>query len=201
MEPFIQKKITALYKKHGKNTSAQVEEKVARPIISLWLIHTDIDTIIECINKINDFSKIKSVKVDDLIISALWQKAILAYGKIFLNSDHGFSKLELKNYALTKTELKIHAKLMDIRHNYIAHRGNNDFENCILIAVLNKYEDKYKFHFEFPTIQRVGNYINDSEIVKVLRYLEKLKAKVHQNIETKLIKLDKRIWDLLKPHE
>ena len=197
MDTFIKDKIIELVKEQEKRQIFEVDMKLAKPIISLWLIQTDIEQIIDTVKKVVTLSKLDKIKVDEIVISGLWQKTIVTYGKLFTKSEDGFSTLEQSEYIKTIEDKNLHDKLMDIRHSYIAHRGLSDFENCLLLAILDKTEENCSFEYTFPSANRIGNYLKDDEIQIMLNFLNRLHKMVYDKLQAKISKLDKKIWGII----
>src|SRR5437868_15366020 len=99
MEEELKKKLLKLFIKKGdKRKIYEVIPERAKPLTSLYLISQDLNVVLQSIQKAERLSRIKSIKIDQLIIAALYEKAIMTYGKVFLKSEDGFSKLEVKEY-------------------------------------------------------------------------------------------------------
>jgi len=175
-------------------TRFEVKDKNAKPIISLWLISQDIEEMIACVERAIKVQGITNV--DELIPKSLWEKMIISYGRIFSHSEDGFSKIETKHYFTSKRSLAIHNHLIGIRNSYLAHRGYNDYEHCLMILDLVKTDDQVRFQFSFPTAKQVG-YFN-SNIKSILRHIKILDRKVKENLGKKIKKLERFIIDELK---
>lgn len=72
----------------------------------------------------------------------LWYSLISLYGRCFTDSSHSKKpKLETNDlFNSSNDELETHKKLMDIRHTFIAHRGDNDNELPIVYLKIPKNE-------------------------------------------------------------
>lgn len=66
----------------------------------------------------------------DIVITSLFTTVIILYGKCFTDSSSSKSpKLEPKIFENADIKfLDLHKKLMDSRHNFVAHRGNSEHE-------------------------------------------------------------------------
>lgn len=64
---------------------------------------------------------------DDITGSSLWYMLISLHGRCFTDAtEGGFSKLEKDDcFGDDKILLETHEELMRLRHNFVAHRGNN----------------------------------------------------------------------------
>jgi hypothetical protein len=194
MEQAIKEKILDLAFKHDHVQMHEVDSKYAKPLISLHMIQCDIVGVIEAIKKAIALCKPEAIENDEIVISALWQKAIITYGKVFTKSADGFSSLEASKYIKTEADMEIHKKLMNIRNGFIAHRGANDFENILLVARLRREKNEVISEYGFPSAYRLGNYLKDDEIPETLAYLQRLKNDIVEKLESKIVKLDKKIW-------
>jgi hypothetical protein len=112
----------------------------AKKIISWYLISKDIQEMIDCMTPATVFGKVK--KVNPLLITGMWEKLLITYGKIFSASKDGYSTLNIK--FVDNCDLVLHNKLIGIRNSYLAHRGKNDYEHYTLIASLAGTETNVK---------------------------------------------------------
>ncbi|WP_316812900.1 hypothetical protein [Pedobacter heparinus] len=70
---------------------------------------------------------------------ALWQSIIITYGKCFTENMAGMSKLEKSVFEPhDKKYQEIHDHLMDLRHSYIAHRGDTANEQAMVFIKVSK---------------------------------------------------------------
>lgn len=72
-----------------------------------------------------------SVNDNKVISAALFHTVIMLYGKAFTDASHfGYPKLEPSDCFKEKEDLKeIHQHLMELRHNFVAHRGKTENEH------------------------------------------------------------------------
>lgn len=172
-----------------------VKSDVARPCVSYALIIQDLELAIDSVEKaVMMLDKIKNL--DDLIVSALWQQAVMAYARCFTSTESGFSKLEAKQCFKTAKARLNHKKLMDFRMSHIAHRGLHKRSRSMMLAVLQQREEGLSFEYSFPTIHELGHYHKRPE--SVLAFLGELKDRVQQALDKKVSKVDKYIWEDLK---
>ena len=139
-------------------------------------------------------AKIKNL--DDLIVSALWQQAVMAYARCFTSTESGFSKLEAKQCFNTARARLNHKKLMDLRMSHIAHRGLHERSRSMMLAVLQQREEGLSFEYSFPTIYELGHY--HKRPASVLKFLGDLRDQVQHSLDKKVSKVDKYIWEDLK---
>jgi hypothetical protein len=100
---------------------------VSRKIIAYQSIRQD---LILCKDALN---KLLNETVDKTTSSCLYYTVIALYGKCFTDATTSkSSKFELKDFGQNNSELlTIHAELMELRHNFVAHRGISKSETII----------------------------------------------------------------------
>lgn len=170
----------------------EVNSRTAKPIISLYLITGDIAEMITCIDTLIILEKFKPINL--LMVSALWEKMIIAYGKIFSESKDGFSKLEYQQYFKEAGEITLHNEILKIRHSYLAHRGNNEFEYHIMLVDLVGTEQNCQLEFSVPGLKTIGNYFQP---MKIKRHLKNLGKRVKAQLHAKMQKLEVNIYQEL----
>jgi hypothetical protein len=174
-------------------TRYEIIDPRVKSIISLWLILKDLEEMIDCIERAKKVQLINNI--DQLIPKSLWEKMVISYGKIFSQSDDGFSKIESKHYFTSKRSLGIHEKLIKVRNSYLAHRGYNDYEHCLMTMDLVPKNGRVKLEFAFPTAKQIDYFNKDYGLI--LSHLKMLKRKVKGKLNEKVIKLERLIIDLL----
>jgi len=167
----------------------EIDNVIAKPIISLHLILLDIEEMIGCMDNIILLGKVKNA--NNLIVSALWEKAIISYGKIFSKSNDGFSSIESSTYFKNDGDIMRHNMIIDTRNNYIAHRGYNDFEYNIMVLDVVGTEEECYMEFSVPSLRKVGDYFNPNTVRKHFRNLSK---KVKRQLALKRNKLELRFF-------
>lgn len=81
----------------------------------------------------NSFYRAKQFDSEDTIRSSLFVSAIMAYGRVFTQSEgRNGVKLEGTPHWLGNdpTAIKRHNELMEFRHKIIAHTGNSPYRTC-----------------------------------------------------------------------
>jgi hypothetical protein len=191
MKEEFEKALLKATKRNDGSLRFKVVDQKAKPIISLWLISQDIVEMIACLDRMVKVQKIK--EIDKLIPTSLWEKMIVSYGKIFSNSNSGFSKIEAKHYFTSARSVDIHKKLIDIRNSYLAHRGYNEYEYSIMVMDLVEKSGKNSFEFSFPSLKQIGHYNKNHK--SILRHLKMLRKQVEKNLNGKIKKLQNFILD------
>jgi uncharacterized protein YutE (UPF0331/DUF86 family) len=190
MKERIDKEIVRRTKEEIKQPLYQITDKFAKPAISLYLIQNDIEEIANCITKAEGY-----IDKDELLVSSLWKNAVVTYGKIFAKSDDGFTSLE-KSDCISEKYLEIHNKLIALRNSFIAHRGENEVENSMLLTYEKRENGFISFEYTIPTAMKIGHLINDIELVKSL--ISELKTKVENKLNKKLKGIDTLLWKELE---
>jgi len=162
----------------------------AKKLISWYLISKDIQEMMDCMTLATAFGKVK--KVNPLLITGMWEKLLITYGKIFSSSKDGYSTLNVK--FVDNGDLVLHHKLLAIRNSYLAHRGENDYEHHTLIVSLAGTETNCKLEFLVPEVKLIGQYDNP---VLVRQYLKRLKKKVEKQLAYKKEKLEQTVYSEL----
>jgi|GEM_PF-4809288 len=183
----IKDNILKIVSGYDKQRKFVVNEQLSKQARCYWLIYHDIEIIEECLNEIISIDEDSN---QDLIVSALWQMAIMTYGKIFTNSEDGFIKLEYKIYIKDESFLNLHGHLIKLRNSFIAHRGENSFEKTLLIASLEQTNERSYFDYSFPTALKTGNYLDKDEMKVFMLLLNSLKEQLGTIIKIKVQKLD-----------
>ena len=190
MKDGIEKEIVRRTKEEIKKPLYQITDKFAKPAISLYLIQNDLIQISDCITKVESY-----VDKDDLLVSSLWKNAVVTYGKIFAKSDDGFTSLE-KSDCISDKYLKIHNELISLRNSFIAHRGDNEVENSMLLTYEIRENGFVNFEYTIPTAIQIGHLINDIDVVKDL--ISELKTIVENKLTKKLKGIDTLLWKELE---
>lgn len=105
--------------------------------------------------------------IDEVYLSALCYSLIIIYGKCFTDaSTHKYPKLETDIFENRNDLLKTHNFLMNLRHNFIAHRGDTPEEVGMLFLLIPK-NDKLKVKTSFKRIKRYSlkEYLDDIKIL------------------------------------
>jgi len=92
----------------------------------------------------------------ELIESALTYALISLYGKCFTDaSKSGYPKLNPKEIFEEGSELEeTHNVLMDLRHQFIAHRGDTESEVGIAFTIVPKTDDSLAQQIRFQQVKR-----------------------------------------------
>lgn len=162
--------------------------KDTQKIVSWYLISRDLDEMIGCMDLVYVLGKTPNINL--LMVSALWEKMIIAYGKIFGGSKDGYTTLQRK--MVGNADLPLHDQLIGLRNSFLAHRGENDFENHKLILSVEGTEDNCHVQFIVPWSKPVGQYGNP---VFVRQYLKRIRKKVLRQLAYMKESYEKEIYE------
>jgi hypothetical protein len=190
MKEDIEKEIVERTEKEIKKPLFQITNKFAKPAISLYLIQTDLEQITDCLTKAEGY-----VNQEDLLVSSLWKNVVVTYGKIFAKSDDGFTSLE-KSDCISEKYLEIHNELIRLRNSFVAHRGDNEVENGMLLVYQKQENGFISFEYTIPTAVRIGRLVNSIDLIKDL--ISELKTTVEKKLNKKLIGIDSLLWKELR---
>ncbi|RZJ77583.1 MAG: hypothetical protein EOO47_16365 [Flavobacterium sp.] len=127
----------ALRSSYPNNLLYEMPELLSKKLRSFMLIREDL-SFIEKIAEQLIFSR-QSSSSNSVIERALWQSIIITYGKCFTETKAGMSKLEKALFAKHGEKYEsMHNHLMDIRHSYIAHRGETANEQAMVFIKVSK---------------------------------------------------------------
>ncbi len=120
-----------------------------------------------------------------LIKSSLTYSIISLYGKCFTDASSSNSpKLEASELFKNEvTNIKTHEYLMDLRHQFIAHRGNTDAEAGLACMLIPKEGGLNKTELKFQQLKLTGfskkEILNIELLVKTI--IKKTEAKINKS--------------------
>lgn len=127
----------------------------------------------------------------ETIMTALWKSGIVTYGKCFTNSNDGQSKLEIKDCFIDHEYfIGIHNSLISIRNGFIAHRGDNEFEDTVMIMKVDPKNpndttyDMKSFRAGTSSFHNLVDYLNVIEHLQ--QYVELRNQKQIQKIHDRI---------------
>jgi hypothetical protein len=126
--------------------------------------------------------------------TCLWHSIIITYGKCFTDASKSKrTKLEISSIFKKEDEVNrmTHTKLMELRHGYIAHRGDNENDiSVVFLKVPKKEEMDFKssqyriksLRSASPTYNELENYLRlfESVLDVVKDKLQKQGEKTHK---------------------
>jgi len=168
----------------------EVPETDAKKMLSLYLIAQDLEEMVKCIN-LSEALGLPNTN-NTLMITALWEKVLIMYGKLFATSKDGYSSLN--ENMMNPVDLPLHRDIIALRNSYLAHRGKNILEHHKLILSVEGTEDNCHVEFIVPTIQLKGHYGNHAQI---RRHLKRLRKEVLLRLAHKRDKYEREVWETL----
>jgi hypothetical protein len=128
----------------------------------------------------------------EITLVSLWKSAIITYARCFTGSEDGCkTKLEAKEcFKGAEHLVPLHTSLMEIRHGYVAHRGNNEFEEIVLVMIVDKLQPK---EVNYITRSLRAGTTLFPKLLEQLKLIEYLKQHVQQRIDKQLRKLENYI--------
>lgn len=157
-----------------------IPKKNAKRIVAYGAMRYDLELILGYVGILKE-------KNDDIYASALTYAIISLYGKCFTDATgRKYPKLEPKNLFLDNPDLEVHHKyLMELRHNFIAHRGETEGEIGISYYAVKK-DEPTKTQLKYRQIKLSGF------AKERLQNFEKLFDFVYGVINEKFIKAGER---------
>ena len=111
-------------KNDGEHIEFALPNYIGKNLIAYQSMRGDILLCLDASQKLLSNNR----EYDDTIRGSLWRTIIALYGKCFIDATGSKSpKLEVKDCAFDEPILlETHNKLLQLRHNFVAHRGETD---------------------------------------------------------------------------
>jgi hypothetical protein len=190
MSEELNKEIIRRYNEMNKKQHIRISEKYAKRSISLKLILIDLDTILNCLELIN-----QRKNLEEIILNSLWNNIIITYGKIFTKSRNGFTSLVKKQCVKNEYD-QVHNDLINLRNQFVAHREDNEIENALLLVGENRSNGNVGFEYHLPVIMKTSAPIKDLQLLEEL--INDLKSYVNECLHENLKKIDYKLWAEIK---
>jgi len=148
---------------------------MSKKFIAYCSMHEDLNLLLEYINELT--------KENNRIVKSSLTYAMLAlYGKCFTDaSKNSYPKLEPKSLFVDQKELKtIHDFMMDLRHQFIAHRGKTDSEIGIAFMVVPK-ENIGGSQIRFKQLKQVS--FDGEKLLEIKTLIDYLIAELKNKIQ------------------
>lgn len=151
---------------------------LSKKYIAYNSMKADLNLIIQYINELRN-------PMNVVISSSLSYSLISLYGKCFTDaSKSSYPKLEPSTlFKESDGNYETHKYLMDLRNDFVAHRGETDNEIGISYILIPKGESLEKNNVNFSQIKTTGFSIEDlNRIEKLVKYIiEKLAVKIRKS--------------------
>lgn len=179
----IEKIVNAIKDKNdGSTLDFAVPGYAAKQVTSYQSMRSDLVLCKNCISELFDN------KNSEIVKSSLFYTIIVLYGKCFTDATSSRSaKLELSDFDKKKELIPYHTEIMNMRHNFVAHRGSSEHE--IGVAYLSLGVSDLARHVRVTQIKR-----KSFDSVKVDKYVELLDFLISV-VEEKYKKGGERLWN------
>ena len=187
-------------KKIEKDTdNYRLPDHLANALSSYMSMKLDIIMIIDQTKLLIEFKSKEFQKPsenNDLIVRALWYAIIITYGKLYSEATKSnSSKLNAKEVFKNDTRglREVHDYLIDIRNNFIAHRGDTDHEQgvvCLSIPKGKTIRTAPKLEYQIKLSKKAST--SHERQLKNLELFEWVKRIVDNNLSKKLEKVHER---------
>ncbi len=175
-----QKLLEKIRQENSESANFLIPKLFSKKLIDYNSIRNDLVHIIDSTETL--ISMRRSNSGSNTIRTCLWHSIIITYGKCF--TDASFSrrtKLEISTI-LSQDDVvckKTHSKLMELRHNYVAHRGDNENDiSVVFLKIPKDAEINYKSsHYKIKSLRSASPSYNQLEnylrlFIKVLNIVE-----------------------------
>ena len=149
------------------------------------------------VNAMNELIKITKHSLENNVVkTALWQSSVIIYCKCFSDSSkNGHSKLESKDcFKLENDLLAIHVDVFRVRNNFIAHRGENEYEQSIAFFTQPKKDSIEQIASQFKVKSLRANNLSIDNLENYL----KLFVFIENHVQEKINIQCKKIYKMLK---
>lgn len=175
---------------------------LTKKLASWMLVKEDLVFVKSCAMELIAAKQKSADNRNTTIEASLWYSLIITYGKCFTDNQSGYSRLEDKNCFNNLRELEeIHKSMMELRHGFIAHRGDTENEQAIVFMKIPKAEqigNQTEFKVSSakavsPSIEKISTYIKlfDYLLNLVQGKIQKQAEKVNLNF---LNEIDQKYW-------
>jgi hypothetical protein len=140
--------------------------------------------------ELNIEPKILDPIIRETVIPALWYSTIITYGRCFTAATQSANSSLEKNACFSAQDsqlLEIHEFLMDIRNNFVAHRGDTDNELAIVFMKVPKGEITAETAFSIKSVRTL------SPSTEILQECLKLFSHIQVIVENKIQKQTEKV--------
>ena len=179
--------LRSINEEHPHTDNYLIPKEIGRKVRSLMSIKWDLEDSRAALEELSVMILMHTG--DEVVRTALWKSAIITYGRCFTDSeDGGQSKLEIKDcFKNVKYFIPMHTSLINVRNGYIAHRGNNEFEETVLFMKVDRKEPEAVTYAMKSFRAATSSFEN---LVSYQNVIEHLQAYVEQRIQKQLHKID-----------
>lgn len=188
----ISEKLIKLAKrKFGDENIVMVVPKfMAKSFHSYCSMKEDLDLILRQLDYLEEQKYPKDID------ASLTYSIITLYGKCFTDATSGKApKLEANKIITEKKSIKTHDYLMNLRHNFLAHRGETDSEIEAAFFLISKGSDTTS-QVQFMRVKQTG--FPPEKIEELRKHVTFIKSEVMTKIEKSAKKVQKGMLNLDK---
>ena len=148
----------------------------AKKFIAYCAMKEDLELCLKYINLLR-------TETNKTLISSLTYSLISLYGKCFTDaSKNRYPKLEPNSLFKDKSNLEeIHNYMMDLRHQFIAHRGETNSEIAISYLLIPKEDDISQTQVRFSQLKQMG--FSREDLGKIENLIQFVITKLYKKIE------------------
>lgn len=181
-------------REQGSDNSARyvIPYDMAKPMLNYKSIQYDLKLIREAA------LRLMIPELDQTTMASLWHTVIALYGKCFVSTNHS-AKLEASACFLgqNKKFQELHDELMDLRHNFVAHRGKTSHEQFLAYIRIDPIEKESEVKIE----QLKRNRPDPSELEAYVKLFDFLIIIVEDKIRKTGEKVVKKLFQTKTPNE
>jgi hypothetical protein len=169
-EQLLIKMLEVEKEKDKENMTVILPGFLTKKLGSWMLIREDLLFVKSCAVELINAKGKEDAARNATIEASLWYSLIITYGKCFTENQSGRSRLEPNECFLEEHEAlkEVHQTIMELRHGFIAHRGDTENEQAIVYLKVPKEAplgDEHEFKISSaksysPAIEKVQEYIN-----------------------------------------
>ena len=157
-----------------------IPEFLSKKFIAYCAMKEDLELLLEYINVLRN-------EKSHLIKSSLTYSLIALYGKCFTDgSQNSNSKLEPNHlFANNEQNMEIHNYMMNLRHQFIAHRGDTESEIGVAFMIIPKKGNVDEKQIQFNQLKRSSFSSEKLNLIEILikSIIEDLKVSIQKNGE------------------
>jgi hypothetical protein len=168
-----------------------IPEDLARPMLNYQSIRTDLKLIREAA------ILLMTPELDQTISASLWHTVIVLYGKCFTSTNRS-AKLEANHcYSMQDKKFQeLHDKLIDLRHNFVAHRGKTIHEYALAYIRIDPEKNESEVKIEHLKRNRPERH----ELLLYVEMFEHLISFTEDKIRKTGNKIVKRLFQTTTPN-
>lgn len=181
-------------KNNGEDIDFILPGFLAKPLASFHSMREDLRLCQSAVDKL------MSSNDDGVVKASLWHTIIILYGKCFTDaSSSGMSRL-VANQCFSEGQQDLrqtHDKLMELRNNFVAHRGSTDNEFFLVYLTLNHIS--LERQVQIKSVKRLMP--DHNELIEYKNLITHLISVVEGKFERAANKVWKNMLDNFSPEE